>query len=51
MFTHAFTMCIDSTFVSGIPAGIIRTSVYWFALLNWKLKMIIQILTAYYGAS
>lgn len=44
-------MYIDSAFVSGIPARIMCTSMYWFALLNWKLRMIIQILTAYYATS
>lgn len=41
-FMNAFTMYIDSAFGSEAPTGIVCTSVYWFALLNLQLRMIIQ---------
>lgn len=41
-FMNAFTMYIDSAFGSEASAGIICTSVYWFALLNLQSRMIIQ---------
>jgi len=51
MFIYAFIVYIDSALLSGKPAGITCTSVYWFVLLNWKLRMVIQLLTAYCATS